>query len=124
MKKTKKVQQTQTVNNNAGPPEFDWSYFSPIEVKVYGNFDRAFKNFRMLVQSEKILSLYKEKQSYEKPSDKKRRKLNESIQKTLEAEMKQKKILSGEYEKEKVKKQAQKEKRRRERDTHREPELE
>jgi ribosomal protein S21 len=116
MKKNKKLPTSNSAATpSAGPPEMDWSHFSPIEVKVFGNFDRAFKNFRMLVQSEKILSLYKEKQSYEKPSEKKRRKHAESLKRVHELEMKQKKILSGEYEKEKVKKQAQKEKRRRER---------
>lgn len=116
MKKNKsKVVQTET--KTSGPPEMDWSYFSPIEVKVYGNFDKAFKAFRTLVQSEKILSLYKEKQSYEKPSEKKRRKHNESIKRSLDLQMKQKKIMSGEYEKEKIKKQAQKDKRKRERDS-------
>lgn len=103
------------VTSNAGPAEFDFSYFSPIQVKVYNNFDRAFKDFRTLVQSEKILSLYKEKQSYEKPSEKRRRKHNNSIKRTIENEIKQKKILSGEYEREKIKKQALKDKRRKER---------
>lgn len=61
----------------------------PLEVKVYNNnFDRAFKAFRTLVQKEKILSLYKEKQRYEKPSDKKRRKQNESIRKNMETDSK------------------------------------
>ena len=42
----------------------------PLEVKVYGNnFDKALRAFRALVQKERILSSYKEKQSYEKPSD-------------------------------------------------------
>lgn len=98
-----------------GPPEMDYSYFEPIQVKVYNNFEKAFKAFRTLVQSEKILSIYKEKQSYEKPSDKKRRKHNESINRALENEIKQKKIISGEYEREKIKKQALKDKRRKER---------
>lgn len=114
-KKTNKDVETPTV-----PAEMDFSYFSPIEVKVYGNFEKAMKVFRSLVQSEKILSLYKEKQSYEKPSDKKRRKKNENIQKNIELEAKQKKIVSGEYDKEKVKKQVKKEKRKRERDAERE----
>ena len=119
MKKDKKVTESNNIKKTSGPPEMDWSYFSPIEVKVYGNFDKAFKNFRALVQSEKILSLYKEKQSYEKPSEKKRRKHIESIRRTIENEIKQKKILSGEYEKEKVKKQLKKEKRKRERENRR-----
>jgi len=57
----------------------------PLEVKVYGNnFDKALRAFRALVQKERVLSAYKEKQSYEKPSDKRRRKRNESIRKQLE----------------------------------------
>lgn len=87
-------------------------YFSPIEVKDIDNFERAFKSFRMLVQRERVLSLYKEKMAYEKPSQKKRRKRNESRQRQFELEMKQQKILSGEFEKEKIKKQFQKERKR------------
>lgn len=59
----------------------------PLEVKVYNNnFDRALKAFRALVQKERILSNYKEKQRYEKPSEKKRRKRNESSRKRQEFE--------------------------------------
>jgi len=57
----------------------------PLEVKVYGNnFDRALRAFRALVQKERILSLYKEKQSFEKRSDKRRRKRNEMRRKLIE----------------------------------------
>ena len=57
----------------------------PLEVKVYGNnFDKALRAFRTLVQKERVLSSYKEKQSYEKPSDKRRRKRNEAKRKLLE----------------------------------------
>ena len=56
----------------------------PLEVKVFGNFDKALRAFRALVQKERILSTYKEKQSYEKPSQKRRRKKNEAIRKKLE----------------------------------------
>jgi len=84
--------------------------FTPLEVKVHGsNFDRAFKTFRAIVQKEKILSLYKQKQTYEKPSVKRRRKRNEMRQKRLELESKHRKILSGEFEKELKKKQKLKE---------------
>jgi ribosomal protein S21 len=57
-----------------------------LEVVVYnnGNFEKALRAFRATVQKERILSLYKEKQSYEKPSDKKRRKRNEMKRKKLE----------------------------------------
>lgn len=57
----------------------------PLEVKVYNNnFDKALRAFRALVQKERILSSYKEKQSYEKPSDKRRRKRNEMKRKRQE----------------------------------------
>jgi len=57
----------------------------PLEEKVYGNnYDKALRAFRALVQKERILSVYKEKQSYEKPSDKRRRKRNEAKRKRLE----------------------------------------
>lgn len=57
----------------------------PLEVIVYNNnFDKALRAFRALVQKERILSTYKENQSYEKPSDKKRRKRNEAKRKSLE----------------------------------------
>ena len=57
----------------------------PLEVKVFNNnFDKALRAFRALVQKERILSTYKEKQSYEKPSDKRRRKRNEMKRKQQE----------------------------------------
>lgn len=61
----------------------------PLEVVVNNNFDRAMKVFRAIVQKERILSFYKEKQSYEKPSDKKRRKRNERARKLLEMKAKE-----------------------------------
>lgn len=61
----------------------------PLEVKVFNNFDKAMRNFRAMVQKERILSLYKEKQSFEKPSDKKRRKRNEMKRKLMELDMKE-----------------------------------
>jgi ribosomal protein S21 len=62
----------------------------PLEVKItsYMPFDRAFKLFRSLVQKERVLSTYKEKQSFEKPSDKKRRKRKEMKRKLHELENK------------------------------------
>lgn len=57
----------------------------PLEVRVYNNnFDKALRAFRALVQKERILSVYKEKQAYEKPSQKRRRKKNEAKRKLLE----------------------------------------
>lgn len=73
-----------------GSSEFD--HIQPIqaqhlEVKVYGSYDKAMRTFRSLVQKERVLSSYKERQAYEKPSDKKRRKRNERSRKLLELEM-------------------------------------
>lgn len=68
----------------------------PLEVKVYNNFDKAFKAFRAQVQKERILSLFKEKQSFEKRSDKLRRKRNEMRRKLFELEMKKVRGVNGE----------------------------
>jgi small subunit ribosomal protein S21 len=106
---------TTTVVSNSAPPEMDWEHFSPLEVEVKGNFEKAFKMFRQMVQTDGVLALYKEKQSYEKPSVKKRRKSAEAQRRVVELESKMKKIRSGEYEKEKAKKLANKEKRAKER---------
>jgi len=80
----------------------------PLEVKVYNNFDAAFKAFRAVVQKDRVLSLYKERQFYEKPSQKKRRKKAECIRKLNELDLKQKRILSGEFEKDKKRKEKKK----------------
>lgn len=105
MKKNNVVKMEKT----SGPSEIT-DYFKPLQIEIYGNgFDRAMKTFRSMVQGEGILSEYKEKSRYEKPSDKKRRKKAEALQRAFEEEMKMKKILSGEYEKEKIKKQLRKE---------------
>lgn len=77
-----------------GQSQYD--YIEPIqaqhlEVRVTNNmpFEKAFKLFRSLVQKERILSSYKEKQFFEKPSDKKRRKRKEMKRKLLELDMKE-----------------------------------
>src|SRR5271165_1292789 len=110
MKKNKQP----VITKSTIPAEFDFnSHFSPVQVIVKGdNFDRALKIFRSLVQSERILAIYKEKSRYEKPSEKKHRKQNESKRRLFEEEMKQKKILSGEFEKEQIRKALKKEKKK------------
>jgi ribosomal protein S21 len=110
----KKVKKTKMLKTETSPP-FDLSYFKPLQIEVYGNFDRAMKAFRSLVQADGVLATFKEKQAYEKPSMRKRRKHDETMQRLYEEKMKQEKIASGEYEKEKIKKEAKKEKRRKER---------
>ena|SRR6266566_2279726 len=77
-------------SNNTGDPRYAHIQpvqIRPLEVIVYNdNFDRAAKAFRSLVQKERILSEYKDRQSYEKPSDKKRRRRNEARRKAFEFE--------------------------------------
>jgi ribosomal protein S21 len=122
MKSTKKYtkKEISTVKKETSP-EMDWTWFKPLEVQVYSsnNFDRAFKTFRSLVQADGVLAKYKEKQAYEKPSVKVRRKHAETMQRLYEDKIKAEKIASGEYEREKVKKEAKKQKRRQERDAKR-----
>lgn len=60
------------------------SKFKPLQVEVRGNdIDSASRYFKAIVQKEKIISLYKEHQKYEKPSEKKRRKRREAEEKRL-----------------------------------------
>lgn len=70
----------------------------PLEIKVYGNFEKAVRAFKALVQKEKILSQYKDAQVYEKPSDKKRRKTNEARRKRYESERKDRAGFAGDEE--------------------------
>lgn len=85
--------------------------FRGLEIKVHDNdFEDAFRKFKSLVQKEKIISEYKEKQRYEKPSDKKRRKKRESIQKVMLAKLREQQILSGEWDKIQARKEARKSK--------------
>lgn len=66
--------------------------FSAIEAKPASDsredFEYALSIFKSIVQKERILSLYKEKQRYEKPSVKKRRKKIEALQRAKEEKVK------------------------------------
>jgi ribosomal protein S21 len=71
--------------NKKGPGESIQA--KPLEVIIYGNnFEKGLRAFRALVQKDRILSTYKEKQSYEKKSDKVRRKKGESARRRMELE--------------------------------------
>ncbi len=84
-KQAKKGGESQAVEVNDNFSDIEPVLAQHLEVKVYNNnFDRALKAFRALVQKERVLSLYKERQSYEKPSQKKRRKRNEMKRKLME----------------------------------------
>lgn len=94
----------------------DLLQFRGLEVKVHDNdFEDAFRKFKSLIQKEKIISEYKEKQRYEKPSDKKRRKKREAIQKLMLAKLREQQVLSGEWDKIQARKEARKNKKNEER---------
>lgn len=60
--------------------------FGPIEVEVInGRLDDAIHKFRSIVTKEKVMSYLKLHYAYEKPSEKKRRKIRESIQRQKKA---------------------------------------
>lgn len=78
----------------------------PLEVQVINdNFEDAFRKFKAFVQKEKVLSLYKEKQMYEKPSVKERRKKREALERKLMTESREQQIISGEWDKKQKKKE-------------------
>ena len=81
---------------------------TPLEVKVENdNFEDACRKFKSLFQKERIIGRLKEKQFYEKPSDRKRRKRREAKERKLMLEMRERMIQNGEWEK-RVKKRQQK----------------
>jgi len=87
----------------------DLSTFSSVEVTVRnGRTDDAVRYFKSLVQKENVLGLYKEKQAYEKPSVKLKRKRKESKERRLAQESKEKMIKSGEWDKKQKQKQEKK----------------
>lgn len=93
------------------PSEFDHSRVRPIEVVVEGSsredFEHALRKFKALFQRERVVGQLKERSSYEKPSEKKRRKRRQARERRLMLEMRERMIKSGEWEK-RQKKKAQK----------------
>jgi small subunit ribosomal protein S21 len=84
---------------------------SPLQVKVgprREDFEDAFRKFKAKVQKEKILSEYKDRQSYEKPSEKRRRKRREALERRISTEIRQRQILTGEWDKKQKLKQNKK----------------
>jgi small subunit ribosomal protein S21 len=78
----------------------------PLEIQVVNdNFEDAFRKFKALVQKEKVLSLVKERQTYEKPSVKKRRKSREALERKLMTESREQQIISGEWDKKQKRKE-------------------
>lgn len=74
-------------------------YFKPLQVEVKDSFEDAVRRFKAEVQKEKILNTLKEKRHYEKPSVMKKRKQREAEKRKFIAELREKQIQSGEWEK-------------------------
>lgn len=78
----------------------------PLQIFVNGSFEGAVQKFKSLFQKEKVIAKYKEKQAYEKPSEKKRRKQREAEERRLVTAKREELIASGEWEKRQAKKEA------------------
>ena len=100
------------------PPELhEIKEFSPIEVKVTGSLEGAIRQWKAIIQKEKVISLYKEKTSYEKPSDKKRRKKREAVERTRIATLRQSQMNSGEWDKKQKRREQKRKQRQQKRET-------
>lgn len=95
--------------------------FHPLEVEVRdGNFEEASRRFKTLVQRDGILNDFRQRQEFEKPSEKRRRKQREAAERNFIEKRREEQMLSGEWDKiqkrkeeKKKQKQAQYEERRR-----------
>jgi small subunit ribosomal protein S21 len=76
-----------------------------LEVKVIGDFDESVRRFKTYFQRERIVGQLKEREAFEKPSDKKRRKQREARQRALMLDARAKMIENGEWEKHKSNKE-------------------
>ena len=99
--------------NTKGPGSADYlEKFKPLQVIVRSSsrddFEYAARTFKGMVQKEKVISNFKDRQHHEKNSDKKRRKRKEAEEKRRSLEVKQKLISSGEWDKRQKKKADQK----------------
>ena len=97
---------------------------SPLQVTLRGgsrdHFEEANGRFKKLVQNENVIKAYKERQAYEKPSEKKRRKKRQAYERKLATEARQRQMANGEWDKRQKKKQekkAEREKQRRKDDS-------
>ena len=96
----------------APPPYEDYSdHFSPLQVEITHSLEEGIRRFKSLVQRSKILVLYKEKQAYEKPSEKKRRQRRERIERRRLNAIREKLIATGEWDRRQKKKDAKRHRR-------------
>lgn len=89
MNKVKKIKKKGGETVSTKPTCTEAVQLKPLQVVVYkNNFDKAFRAFRALVQKERILSQYKEREHFVKPSAKRRKKRNNANRSRLEQERK------------------------------------
>lgn len=88
------------MTDKCGPAQWEEysDHFGGLEVTVGFNFEESLRRFKVAVQKSKILSDYKERQSYEKPSERKRRKKRDAQERRRLLVLKEKQILSGEWD--------------------------
>ena len=97
----------------APPPYEEYSEdFSPLQVEIHGSFEEGLRRFKSMVQRSKILTLYKEKQSYEKPSAKRRRQRRERDERRRLTSIREKMMATGEWDRMQKKKDAKRGRRR------------
>lgn len=83
----------------------------PLEIHIHNNnFEDGFRKFKSLIQKEQIITNYKQRMAYEKPSEKIRRKEREAAERKFLTECREREMISGEWDK----RQARKEKKRQE----------
>lgn len=81
---------------------------TPLQIEVDGDFEGACRRFKSLVQKERIIGQIKEKMAYEKPSDKKRKKRREAVERQMILELKHKLMVNGDLTKFKTNKHNEK----------------
>jgi small subunit ribosomal protein S21 len=96
------------VKSNTGPEPVDFSRFTPIQVVVEGNsredFDYAVRKFKSVFQRERIAGQLKEREHFEKPGEKRRRKQREATERRLMTEYRERLVQTGEWERRQQKK--------------------
>lgn len=74
--------------------------FRPLEVEVKdGGFEDASRRFKTLVQKDGILNDFRQRQEFEKPSEKRRRKEREAAERNFIERRREEQMLSGEWDK-------------------------
>lgn len=94
-------------NSKVNLPQSSPSELKPVEIVVSEcfSFEDAVRRFKSLVQKERIIGQWKDNQSYEKPSIKKRRKVREAQAQRYLNDLREKMIASGEWDKRKKQKE-------------------